>query len=195
MAVAHDELQKLLDEKGGIQLDIGCGRAKQQGYVGMDKRPIPEADFIHDLEKMPWPIPNDSCITILASHILEHIDPRNFLAVMAEIYRVGKHGCQVLISVPYAGSFGAYQDPTHTRPGFNEATWQYFDPRPQNGQPNILYRIYEPPPLFLERLEWNVVGNMEVIMRVVKEPELLKKLLKVGVKRKVNIAQKGSQEI
>jgi hypothetical protein len=165
-----------LDEFKGIKLDIGCGAAKSAGWVGLDKRKLDCVDIVHDLEETPWPIEANSAVVILASHILEHIDPRNFLAVMAEIHRVGMHFCQVQISTPYAGSYGAYQDPTHTRPGFNEASWTYFDPRPINGQPS-LWRIYEPPPLFVEQCHWDVNGNCEVLMRVIKDKKFLKKVL------------------
>src|SRR5262245_55625205 len=126
-----------LDAHKGIKLDVGCGASKQDGWVGLDRRKLDCVDIVHDMEDTPWPLEADIANVILCSHILEHIDPRNFLRVMSEIHRVGKHFCQVQISTPYAGSFGAYQDPTHTRPGFNEATWMYFDPRPlPGGQPN-----------------------------------------------------------
>jgi len=182
-----DERIRKIEEKiiasKGIQLDIGCGRAKQPGWLGMDKRPIPEADVMHDMEDVPWPLPTSCAHTILCSHVLEHIDPRNFLAVMAEMHRVAADGCQILISTPYAGSFGGYQDPTHTRPGFNEATWTYFDPRPIRGNPNHLYSIYEPPPMFQERVHWDPNGNMEVVLKVHKNPVTLAKLLPKKVKK------------
>ena len=176
MTFMQDTLPKLIEEKGGIRLDVGCGRAKQSGWVGMDKRPIKEADIIHNLEVIPWPLPSDCAIQVLCSHVLEHIDPRNFLDVMNEIHRVTKHDGQVLISTPYAGSYGAYQDPTHTRPGYNEASFHYLDPRPVNGS-NTLYRIYEPEPYFIERCHFDTGGNIEVVMRVIKDRELVKKIL------------------
>lgn len=196
MSVAFkDNLERLLKDASGIKLDIGCGFGKQDGWVGLDKRPIPQADVIHDLEKTPWPLPTGCAITVLCSHILEHIDPRNFLSVMEEIHRVSKHACQVQISTPYAGSFGGYQDPTHTRPGFNEATFLYFDPRPINREPNILYDIYKPSPFFLERLHWDVSGNLEVLLRVVKDPMLVKTTVKAMLKkpRKMRIVQRGEE--
>lgn len=180
------KLEELLKSNSGIMLDLGCGRAKRDGWVGMDKRALKEVDIVHNLEDVPWPLPSDCCITILASHIIEHLDPRNLFDVMAEIHRVGRHGCQVQISTPYAGSHGAYQDPSHVRPGFNETYTLYFDPRPLNGKPNILYSIYEPPPFFTERVNWAVNGNMEILFRVIKNPVDIKKALK-NKKREVTI--------
>jgi hypothetical protein len=61
------------------------------------------------------------------------------------------------LSAPYAGSFGASQDPTHY-PCPNEATFTYFDPD------KALYGIYTPKPWKLLRNAWRVNGNLEVIM-------------------------------
>jgi len=180
------KLEKLISKNSGIMLDLGCGKAKRNGWIGMDKRKLKGVDIVHDVEDTPWPLPSDCCNTILCSHLLEHIDPRRIMDVMAEIHRVGKQFCQVQVSTPYAGSRGAYQDPTHTRPGFNEVTFIYFDPRPVNGMPNNLYKIYTPPPLFIERLEWSVNGNMEVLLRVIKDKALIRKAMK-DVKRKISI--------
>ena len=64
---------EIIAEKGGIRLDIGCGENKQEGFVGMDARALPGVDIIHDLEVFPWPLPDDCCLTIVGSHIIEHI--------------------------------------------------------------------------------------------------------------------------
>jgi len=178
-------LEKLLHSKSGILLDLGCGHAKQQGYVGMDKRNLPEVDIVWDIEDTPWPLPDDCCTQILCSHLLEHTYPGKFFNIMGEMHRVSRHACQVLVAVPYAGSYGAFQDPTHVHPGYNEATWTYLDPRPINGRPNILYAIYHPQPFFIERCNWDVGGNMEVILRVIKDEKFLKKAMRAAVKTRV----------
>jgi hypothetical protein len=70
------EIQKLLDENNlGIKLDIGCGASKQKGFVGMDIRPLPGVDVVHDLERFPWPFPDQSVSFAMSSHVLEHIYP------------------------------------------------------------------------------------------------------------------------
>jgi hypothetical protein len=48
--------------------------------------------------------------------------------------------------VPYAGSYGAFQDPTHIHPGYNRATFTYYCPFDKDGQPNNLYNVYQPKP-------------------------------------------------
>ena len=66
-----------------------------------------------------------------------------------------------MIAVPYAGSQGYFQDPTHCNP-CNEVTWAYFDPLDRSG----LWGIYKPKPwkIIADSLSWNVNGNMEVVL-------------------------------
>ena len=78
------------------------------------------------------------------------------------MWRVCKPDSQVLIAVPYAGSFGYYQDPTHSK-GFNQATWEYWSP-----ENPYLYNVYQPPPWKIDNCNWNPNNNMEVVMHPIK---------------------------
>ncbi len=147
----------------GIKLDIGCGENKNPGFVGMDMREGPGVDIVHDLETFPWPLPKESVSLAVASHVLEHINPHKFVFVnfMNEVWRVLKTGGRFAIAVPYAGSPGFFQDPTHCNP-INEITFHYFDPLSTTG----LYNIYRPKPWKIVEgtLTWNVAGNLEVVL-------------------------------
>jgi SAM-dependent methyltransferase len=69
-------IESLLNEKGGIQLDIGCGANKQPGgYVGMDMRPLDGVDIVHNVLTYPWPLPDESVVRAVCSHLVEHIPP------------------------------------------------------------------------------------------------------------------------
>ena len=69
-------IETLLNEKGGIQLDIGSGANKQPGgYVGMDYRALPGVDIVHNVLTYPWPLPDESVIRAVCSHLVEHIPP------------------------------------------------------------------------------------------------------------------------
>ena len=152
-------MNKVPVNKKGIMLDIGCGANKQEGFVGMDARKLDGVDIVHNLEDFPWPLDDDSCLTITGSHIVEHIKPWEMLAFMNEIWRVMKVGGQLAFSLPYGWSYGYIQDPTHCNP-CNEATWQYFDPD------YPLWKIYFPKPWHITKgfPVWQVNGNMEVVM-------------------------------
>lgn len=148
-----------LKRKSGILLDIGCGGNKQPRFVGMDKRKLPGVDIVHDLERFPYPLENESCLTIVGSHIVEHLKPWLMLEFMDELWRIMKRDGQLALSMPYGVSRGYVQDPTHCNP-CNEATWQYFDPD------YPLYSIYQPKPwkIMPGFPVWQAVGNLEVVM-------------------------------
>lgn len=162
----HDsKVAALLRERGGIRLDIGGGGNPQPGFVNLDIRPLPGVDIVHDVESIPWPLPDECVLVAIASHLVEHIDPAKggFLRFMDEVWRVLKPDAQFAISTPYAGSIGYWQDPTHVN-GCNEATWAYFDPlEPNTG--GALYRIYRPKPWKIQTLTWSVTGNLEVVLQ------------------------------
>ena len=151
---------KILGKNSGIRLDMGCGEHKQKGFIGLDIRPLNGVDIVWDMQKVPWPFPNECCSVIMGSHIIEHIKPQDgiFLSVMNELWRITQVNGQLALSLPYAGSEGYYQDPTHVNP-CNHATWQYFDPR------YPLWDIYKPKPWLIETNVWQLGGNMEVLLR------------------------------
>lgn len=155
-------LESLLAERGGIRLDIGCGGNKQPGFVGIDVRPLPGVDIVHDVTTYPWPLPEGCVLMAFASHLVEHIPPHNFgfINFMNEVWRVMKPGGEFAIATPHGSSQGYLQDPTHCNP-CNEATWAYFDPT----HPSGLYNIYQPSPWKITHLSWSPAANIEVVMK------------------------------
>lgn len=140
------KIEELLKDKSGIRLDIGGGNNPQPGFVNIDMQKLPKVDIVWDIEKTPWPLPDECVLTAIASHILEHVNPHGgdkrlqglidllitkkvftkeegdkymglpgpgFINVMNEVWRVLKPKGQFAFVVPYAESFGMYQDPTH----------------------------------------------------------------------------------
>ena len=156
----------LLKQRSGIRLDLGCGNHKEPGFVGLDSRPLLDVDIVWDVENMPWPLPDESCVILKASHLVEHIDPHGggFLRFMDEAWRVLQLGGQFAISCPHGASPGYLQDPTHCN-ALNEATWSYFTPD------HALWLIYAPRPWAIEHLSWSAAANMEVVLRKVAESD------------------------
>lgn len=157
-------IQELLRASSGIRLDLGGGRNPNKGCINMDIRAWPQVDIVWDVEEFPWPLPDECCVQVFASHLVEHINPAKggFLKFMDEVWRVCKPDAQFAISLPYCISPGYFQDPTHVNP-CNENTWLYFDPLPDN-QKGVLYYIYEPKPWKVQQLYWAPEANMEVLM-------------------------------
>lgn len=158
----NGHMAELIAAKQGIRLDIGCGSHKQSGFVGMDHQALPGVDIVHNWNDMPWPLPDECCLTILASHVVEHVNPADgrFLSWMDECWRIMKPEGRLAIIVPYAGSHGFWQDPTHCN-GCNETTWAYFDPEHTEG---LFYHFYRPKPWTIKTLNWDIATNMEVVL-------------------------------
>ena len=121
------------------KLDIACGQNKQAGFKGIDI--AGNADIVHDLNEIPWPIKTSSVQEAFCSHYVEHIphmqpewDRDGWWRFFDELYRVMKNGATVEIIHPYAMSARAFWDPTHTR-YIHEMTWHYLNPewREANG--------------------------------------------------------------
>ena len=157
-----EESQAILDKNKHVSLDLGCGRWKNKNFVGIDIMAGEGVDIVHDLEKTPWPLPDECADLISASHLVEHINPANFgfIKFMNEAWRVLKPGATIMIAHPYAGSPGYWQDPTHIN-GCNEATWTYFDPMYREG---YLYAIYEPAPWKILDCTYKPEGNLEIAL-------------------------------
>lgn len=148
-------IKKALVAKRQVMLDLGCGDHKMEGFIGMDRRKRPGVDVVHDVEDLPWPFKDETFNTVAMSHLMEHLNPKYTVEIMNEIWRITKPGGHLMIAMPYAGSFGFWQDPTHIH-AWNEATPTYFDPN------CALYDVYKPLPWQIKDNIWRSDGNIEV---------------------------------
>lgn len=82
-----------------------------------------------------------------------------FIRFMDEVWRILKPRGRFAFVVPYAGSIGYFQDPTHINP-INEVTMAYFDPLDFSG----LWRIYKPKPWKIISNTWNNGGTLEIVL-------------------------------
>ena len=87
-----------------IKLDIGCGRRKEEGYIGLDKEPKPNIDVIGDIRALPFK--NNIADEIKCIHVLEHLNEDAWQGyyeiseAIAEFARVLKDDGKVIIEVP-----------------------------------------------------------------------------------------------
>lgn len=160
-----DEVEAVIKTKQGVKIDLGCGENKHgEDFIGVDFRKMKGVDVVWDLEVFPFPFPNECASLVVASHVLEHIQPHRglFMSFMDEVWRIMKYGGEFAFVVPYAGSPGYWQDPTHVNP-INRATLSYFDPLdPKYG--NQLYNIYKPKPWKIKVVNFQIVGNLEAVL-------------------------------
>jgi predicted SAM-dependent methyltransferase len=108
-----------------IKLDLGCGKTKKEGFIGIDILPFDNVDIVHDLKNFPYPFDDNSVDEIWMDNVLEIIP--NPIKVVEEIYRIAKPDSKITISVPYYRSLYAFIDPTHIN-FFSYFWFAYFDP-------------------------------------------------------------------
>lgn len=100
-----------------MNLNMGCGHNKMEGWVNVDLFPECGPDVVCDLEALPWPWADDSVDRVLFNHSLEHLgqNARTFLGMMRELYRVCRNGATIEINVPHPRHDNFINDPTHVR--------------------------------------------------------------------------------
>lgn len=121
-------MKKKTGEKpnGAIKLDLGCGKNKQEGFLGVDVRKFEGVDVVFDLAgKKRWPWKDNSVEEIRASHFIEHLDPEERIRFVNEVFRILKPGGKALIITPHWCSTRAYGDLTHKWPPVSEFWFFY----------------------------------------------------------------------
>jgi ubiquinone/menaquinone biosynthesis C-methylase UbiE len=121
---------QLLQQFAGKRiLDIGCGASKTPGAVGLDRRwraGVPkesQMDVACELEKLPWPLKDNSFDLVIFSHVLEHLT--DVVGPLEEINRVTKPGGQVFIEVPHFTWVEAFRHFEHKH-FFTMGSFDYF---------------------------------------------------------------------
>lgn len=111
-----------------VRLDLGCGKNKKAGFLGVDAIAFEGVDVVHDVRSGRWPWEDSSVDEIHASHFLEHLTNLDgkFERVhfFNEAYRVLKPGAPMTLILPHWASNRFYGDPTHKEP-FSEFGFYY----------------------------------------------------------------------
>lgn len=110
------------------KLNIGCGYRKLNDHWNVDSESKCNPDQVMDLEITPWPYEDNSFERISAHHILEHLgqDPKVFLNILKEMYRVSSDGAEWHVEVPHHRCDIAWDDFTHVRV-ITAKTFKMFD--------------------------------------------------------------------
>lgn len=109
-----------------LKLDLGCGKNKREGFLGVDSIKFDGVDIVADLrEKWPWE--DGSVDEVHCSHFLEHFERLERIHFANELYRVLKPNGTAQIIVPHWCSNRAYGDMTHCWPPVSEMWFFYLD--------------------------------------------------------------------
>ncbi len=104
-------------------LDLGCGRNKAKGAVGVDIWRGSDADVLADLSGPHLPFRDNVFERVKMTHVIEHI--WDTVHLMEEIGRVTVDCAIVEGATPHFSSSGSYADPTHCH-HFACRTFDYF---------------------------------------------------------------------
>jgi predicted SAM-dependent methyltransferase len=103
-----------------IKLDIGCGKKKKEGWIGIDWTDYGQ-EIVRDITR-GIPYADETIDEIRALQILEHLYPEDVEFVLKECKRVLKPGGKITIDVPHKDRPEAYI-PQH-KTYYTEATFR-----------------------------------------------------------------------
>lgn len=164
MSKLAEAVKQELVEKPVLKLDLGCGKNKAAGFLGIDRRKFDGVDGATDLTQTrwifnrkefeglvpakteqnldQWILPDDSVTEVHCSHFLEHLNhnaesPQR-VRFMNELYRVLIPGGKATIITPHWASNRAYGDFTHADKPVSEMFYYYISKtwRSQNAPDN-----------------------------------------------------------
>lgn len=96
---------------GARVLDLGCGRIKTPGSVGLDWNPdATAADVLADLNR-PLPFRDNTFDQVRAVHVVEHVE--DIVRTLSEIHRVTRPGGELYLVTPHYSDYSSWCDPTH----------------------------------------------------------------------------------
>ena len=124
-AVQKPDEEMPIDAPPMVKLDLACGNAKAEDFVGVDIAKTEAVDVVHDLSQAPWPFVSDSIDEARCSHFFEHLEPKERIVFMNELYRVLKKGAGCMFITP-RGIDRQVQDFSHKWPPIVEASYNYF---------------------------------------------------------------------
>lgn len=115
-----------------LKLDIGCGKSKKPGFLGVDAIAFVGVDLVHDM-RQPWPWADNSVDEVHCSHFVEHLTNVERIHFWNELGRVmkpaGKTPDKIFARIicPHWSNSCAYGDPTHQWPPMSDWAVYYLN--------------------------------------------------------------------
>lgn len=149
--MSEHKLKEEVKEQPKIKLDLGCGKNKCAGFLGVDQRKFEGVDATTNLFEAPWVfseenktiggldleliagkgsggrwgLPDSSVEAIHCSHFLEHLSGYQRVGFMNEVFRVLVPKGKATFITPHWCSSRAYGDFTHQWPPVGEMFFWY----------------------------------------------------------------------
>ncbi len=104
-------------------LDVGCGRNKRPGAIGVDNNPNTAADALADINGGRLPFQDGVFDRVELIHVIEHVE--DVVRTIEELHRVCRPGGIIRLETPHYTDFSSFCDPTH-RWHLNSFSFRYF---------------------------------------------------------------------
>lgn len=151
-----------------IAIDIGCGRKRRPGTIGIDQFHLPTVDIVTDLEGgLPF-LRDESVDVVYCDSFLEHVD--NYEGLMREIHRVCKPSALIHVNVPHFSNPYYYSDFTHKR-FFGLYTFDYMVKRDAQRMKRIV------PDYYVEDFRFEIINRHIEFYSRFKVRRIFKKLM------------------
>lgn len=145
-----------------LKLNIGAGLKKKEGFVNIDSNPKTEPDVVRDIRR-GLPYDGSTVDLIECDHLIEHLNPEDFIFFFNECHRVLVDGGKLIVRAPYYQGKWAFIDPTHIR-YITEHSFDFFVNKDYNSTTAGVTGWYEP-----ESTNVNG-GEITVVMKKVLSP-------------------------
>jgi hypothetical protein len=131
-------------------LNLGSGHKKPLRMINVDIRPETDPEIVADLERAPWPWPDNYAEEVWFQRSLEHMgrEPKTFEAMMRELYRVCRPDARVVITSKHPWTNAFINDHTCVRPvtpsvmsSFDRATPLSAEPEPVAGRLGVDFEV------------------------------------------------------
>ena len=115
------------------ELDLGCGKNKHLGAIGLDMNPGVNPDVLFEVDdRKILPFANDAFDKVWMIDFIEHVRDPQWL--LSEVHRVSKPNADVEIRYPHYSYRSAHSDITHIHRGFGVRIFEHYDPSTKYGQ-------------------------------------------------------------
>jgi ubiquinone/menaquinone biosynthesis C-methylase UbiE len=125
----HGNLKRIRKPKvvTDIKLDLGCGKHKTEGFIGVDAIKYDGVDRVFDLTKTPWPWKDSSIAEVASNYFLGFLDGPQRMTFMNECGRILKPGGKLSIKVPHWSCMRSISDPLYQWPPISETSFLVFN--------------------------------------------------------------------
>lgn len=118
-----EKLERELTEDLPQKVELGVGKKKPEGFLGVDVINTEQADVQQDLDEEDWVLPSNHFLEARSVHLFEHLE--NPIHFVENCHDILAEGGKLYIESPHLSTLN-WHDPTHKRLVGSETAYKYF---------------------------------------------------------------------